>query len=91
MGEGGVLLETSLGLKVGSLLDIRIQHRTNESLKVWMSFKGKVVWVDKNLTRPNYYRMGVVFQTAMLRKKAPRHKEKDAPIRCAIPYAHKTG
>lgn len=74
MGEGGVLLESSLKFKVGSLFDIWIQHHTDESLKVWMASKGKVIWVDKNPAKPNYYRMGVASQTGILHKEAPRHR-----------------
>lgn len=73
MSEDGVLLESSMRFKVGSLLDIRVQH-PDESLKVWMDFRGKVVWVDKSPTKPNYYRTGVASQTAILHKEAPRRK-----------------
>lgn len=74
MSEGGILLESSIKFKVGSLLDIRIQHHTDESLKVWMAFKGKVIWVDKSPARPNYYRIGVASQTAKLNKEVPRRE-----------------
>jgi serine/threonine protein kinase len=74
ISEGGILLESSMKFKVGSLLDIRIQHHTNESLKVWMAFKGKVIWVDKCPVKPNYYRIGVASQTAKLNKEVLKHE-----------------
>jgi serine/threonine protein kinase len=61
IGEGGILLESY----------IQIQHHTNESLKVWMAFSGKVIWVNKCPAKPNYYCIGVTSQTVKLNKEVP--------------------
>jgi serine/threonine protein kinase len=71
ISEGGILLESSIKFKVGSLLNIRIQHHTDESLKVWMAFKGKVIRVDKSPANPGYYCIGVKSQVAKLNKEVP--------------------
>ena len=73
VSEGGVLFESSLRFNVGSLLDVRVQ-RPDESLKVWVDFRGKVIWVDKTSTKPDYYCIGVASQTAILHKEASRNK-----------------
>lgn len=70
MSDGGLLLESCLGFQVGSLLDmqIRIPHR-----KVWMPVKGKVIWIDEDPTKPNYYLLGVKFQPQTLHEQVPMH------------------
>jgi serine/threonine protein kinase len=68
--EGGLLLESHLRFKAGSLLDIRIRPGHE---KVWMAVKGQVIWADKSPDKKNYYRLGVEFQPETQRKEVPAH------------------
>lgn len=69
--EGGLLLESPLSFKVGSLLDMRIRLRHEES---WMAFVGRVVRVDKSVTHDNYYVLGVELLPERERAGIPTHR-----------------
>ncbi len=70
--ESGFLFESHVPFKVGSLLDMRIRlpHK-----KVWIPFRGRVVWVDKSPNKRNNYRLGVELH----RERQPGKAQFDAP------------
>jgi serine/threonine protein kinase len=68
--EGGLLLESPVRFKAGSLLDIRIRLARE---KVWMAFTGQVMRVDESPDKKNYCVLGVEFQPETLRKELPVH------------------
>jgi serine/threonine protein kinase len=68
--EEGLLLESPLNLKAGSLLDMRIRLPHE---RAWMALSGKVARVDESPDRPNYALIGVELQPETLRKEPPAH------------------
>jgi serine/threonine protein kinase len=54
--EGGLLLESPLRFRVGSLLDMRIRLPRED---VWKAFGGEVVWVRETPDKDNYCFLGV--------------------------------
>lgn len=54
--EGGLLLESPLRFEVGFLLDMRVRLPRED---VWQAFWGKVVRVDKNPDKNDYYFLAV--------------------------------
>ena len=61
--KGGILLESSEGLKAGSLLDMRMQLPHE---RAWMAYKGEVVWGHNSPTKPGHHLLGVEFKKTTL-------------------------
>jgi hypothetical protein len=68
--ESGLLLESPLRFKTGSLLDIRIRLPHE---KAWMALKGKVARAHESEDTQNYHLIGVEFQPETLQKQLPAH------------------
>jgi serine/threonine protein kinase len=69
--EGGLLLQSPVKLKAGSLLDMRIRLPHE---RAWLALSGKVARVDERPDRPNYAALGVELQPETLRKEPAAHK-----------------
>src|SRR5512136_3058496 len=55
-GDGGLLLEASRVLEVGSLFDMRMKLPDS---KVWLTYSGRVAWNQKKPIRLNCFLLGV--------------------------------
>jgi Tfp pilus assembly protein PilZ len=71
ISEGGVLIESPVRFKDGSLLDMWIRLSDEGG---WTAFEGKVIWLHQNFTKPNYYLLGVQFQRLKLHEEVTGSK-----------------